>query len=1041
MSYGMPSAGKHSPSPGSHPILPTDSHLRFPGVIVIDASAGSGKTTTLTRRLVQFLLSSHVPHNALENILAVTFTNIAAMEMKQRVLALLRAAARGDETVLGDLQKALSIGGDEIRVRAEEVLETILDRYSEFQVQTIDSFLARVFRASALEFGFAPGFEVVLDSRPLLDEAFALLAAQTVEGSDHAETLNELANRLRELKSRKGKFQWNPYRNLAFEVKRLYTKIVSTALPLSDVDHFEEYRKAGRALCERVEHLGELIDRSRVSPKSGFLKYREEARAGHVDRLIELQFPDPPAAKGKSPQIEYSRFNKDTEGLREEIRALRNDLVVLHAREYFQPYVRTHRFLQASLDAVRRRRGQVDLGDLILKLAQFIEEGNVPDVYLSMGERIYHYLIDEFQDTAPIQWRTLRPLVDNSLSVGGSLCVVGDTKQSIYGFRGADWRIMNDLREGGDFPSAPTEVIPLPESHRSGGKILEYVRTVFHQNVPLRIMDGAERISGLATFRQDPRKDLRDKGYVETRFLTGSTDERPEREEILAVLRDCLDRGYALRDLAILTPENEDVIKVSGWLNEAGHAFIPFSTLDIRTRKIVGEILSLLRFLDSPADNLAFASFLTGGLFRARMEREATAGSPEDIEAWLRERRRRGERRPLYTMFRERFPVLWERFFDTLFGLTGYLPLYDLVTHVVKTFDAFTLMPGEEAALVKLLEVVASFEEQGRNSLREFVGFADEISEDSDWNIHVPDDVDAIRVMTIHKAKGLGFPVVIVLLYDGSPRGDGIYLEETADGVRLVRLVQKAKTKDETPLSPLFADKELKSRVDMLNRLYVALTRASDEMYVIAVNYGKGDEPSAFLPREAFGRKGKPGRRDKADGDRLRVAYTAPVRIDQVRRAEGIHPAEVRRGELVHAVLARLEFTDADSLKGDLARCLEEERRAGRAGDIADIGALLDAFLSRAEVLELFRKAEGRIVWNEQEFVRSDGQLFRIDRVIVDPSSVVVVDYKTGAERNEYAEQVENYLAIAREAFPGRSVLGLLAYVDLGIVRRVGGNA
>lgn len=1037
----MASAGKHSPSPISRSILPTDSDLRFPGVVVIDASAGSGKTTTLTRRLAQFLLSSRVPHNALENILAVTFTNIAAMEMKQRVLALLRAAARGDQAVLADLQKTLSVEEDEIRIRAEETLETILDRYSEFQVQTIDSFLARVFRASALEFGFAPGFDVVLDSRPLLDEAFALLAAQLVEGSDHAETLNELANRLRELKSRKGKFQWNPYRNLAFEVKRLYTRIVSTALPLSDVDHFEEYRTAGRALCERVIRLGELIDDSRLSPKSGFEKYRDEARAGHVDRLIELQFPDPPAAKGKSPQIEYTKFNEATESLRDEIRGLRNELVVLHAREYFQPYVRTHRLLQASLDAVRRRRGQVDLGDLILKLAQFIEEGNVPDVYLSMGERIYHYLIDEFQDTAPIQWRTLHPLVDNSLSVGGSLCVVGDTKQSIYGFRGADWRIMNELREGGDFPSAPTEVIPLPESHRSGGKILEYVRKVFHENVPLRIMDGAERVSGLATFRQDPRKDLRDKGYVETRVLTGSTDERPERDEILAAVQDCLDRGYTRRDLAILTPENEDVIKVSGWLNEAGHAFIPFSTLDIRTRKVIGEVLSLLRFLDSPADNLAFASFLTGDLLRTRLERDATDGSAEDVAAWLRERRRSGERRPLYTAFRERFPGLWERFFDKLFGLTGYLPLYDLVTHVVKTFNAFALMPGEEAALVKLLEVVAAFEEQGRNSLREFVGFADEISEDSDWNIHVPPDVDAIRVMTVHKAKGLGFPVVIVLLYDGPLRGDGIYLEEADDGVRLVRLVQKAKTKDETPLSPLFADKELKARVDALNRLYVALTRASDEMYVIAVNYDRSDEPSVFLPRVPFGRKGKPGRRDKADGERLPVAYNVPVRIERLRGAEGIHQAEVLRGELVHAVLARLEFADARSMNAELSRCLEEERRAGRAGDDEEIGPLLTGFLSRADVLELFRKAPGRTVRNEQEFVRSDGQLFRIDRVMVDPDSVVVVDYKTGAEREEYAEQVENYLAIVRDAFPGRSVTGVLAYVDLGVLRPVGGRS
>ncbi|MEX1138137.1 MAG: UvrD-helicase domain-containing protein [Bacteroidota bacterium] len=1021
-------------------ILPNDSQLQFPRVMVIDASAGSGKTTTLTQRLVQFLLSPRVPHNSLQGILAVTFTNNAAVEMKGRVLSLLKDAARGEPETMKKLSTVLTLGPDEIKARAGQVLENILDRYSEFQIQTIDSFLARVFRASALEFGFAPGFEVVLDSRPLLDEAFGLMAAQVSPGSSQARALNELANRLRELKSKKGKFQWNPYRNLATEVKRLYGRIVSTALPLSDEDHFEEYRKAGKVLCGRVEELGALVDRSPLQPKAAFEKYRQEARGGHVDRLIELQFPDPPAAKGKSPQIEYGKFNNATQSLREEIAGLRNELVVLHAREYFQPYVQTHRMLQASLDVVRRRRGQVDLGDLILKLAQFIEAGNVPEVYISMGERIYHYLIDEFQDTAPIQWRTLEPLIDNSLSVGGSLCVVGDTKQSIYGFRGADWRIMRNLKEGKVFLSAPTEVIPLPTSHRSGGKILDFVRTTFHENIPQRVMDGAERVSGLATFHQEPRKDLKNKGYVETKIIAGSTDERPERDEILAFVEQCLGRGYTQRDIAILTPENDDVVKVSGWLNEAGHEFIPFSTLDIRTRKVVGEILSLLRFLDSPVDSLAFSTFLLGGLFRSRLDRDGRPQKEAEIRIWLFECRKSGVRRPLYALFKERFPDLWAQYFERLFGLTGYLPLYDLVTHVTKLLDVFRLVPSEEAALVKLLEVVARFEEQGRNSLKEFVGFAEEISEDSDWNINVPPDVDAIRVMTIHKAKGLGFPVVIVLLYDTPARGDGIYLEETKDSVRLVRLVQKSKSGEENQLSPLFADKEQRAKVDYLNKLYVAFTRAADEMYVIGVNYGKGDEPSAFLPTEKFGKQAKPPSRDEAHAEDLRLplVYNTALQTDQTQSADGIYPEEIRRGEAIHNILARLEFARKGFLESDLARCIEEEQQATR-GEIngGELKNVLMQFLASPGVNPLFEKLPERRILNEREFVRSDGRLFRIDRVIVDSSAITVVDYKTGTERDEYAGQVQNYMTIVADVFPGRTVHGILAYVDTAAVRTV----
>ncbi|HEX9615200.1 MAG TPA: UvrD-helicase domain-containing protein, partial [Bacteroidota bacterium] len=535
---------------------------------------------------------------------------------------------------------------------------------------------------------------VVLDSRPILDEAFGLMAGTVVRGSEPAETLNELANRLRELKSSRGKFQWNPYRNLSTEVKRLYGRIVSTARPLSDEDHSGEYRSKGRLLCEMVERLGSELDRAPLQPSSRFVKYREEARAGRIDRLLELQFPDSPALKGKSAQIEFRKFSEATGSLCGEIGALRSELMVLHAREYFQPYIKTHRLLQHAIDDVRRRRGEVDLGDLILKLAQFIEAGNVPDLYFSIGERIYHYLIDEFQDTSPIQWKTLRPLIDNSLSEGGSLFVVGDTKQSIYGFRGADWRIMNALAAQREFASAPTEVHPLPVNYRSAGRILEFVRNVFQRNVPLRVLDGAERISGLSTFRQEARKEAKDAGYVECTVITGETDERPEKDLILNTVAQCLRRGFVCRDIAILTPENEDVVKVSGWLNEAGHEFIPFSTLDIRTRKVVGEILMFLKFLDSPLDDLAFASFVLGDIVRARVERDGV-GAEEHVREFILEHHRAGTRRPLYAVFKDRFPDFWKRYIEQLFNLTGYLPLYDLITHVYKSFDVFSLVPAE----------------------------------------------------------------------------------------------------------------------------------------------------------------------------------------------------------------------------------------------------------------------------------------------------------------------------------------------------------
>ena len=1017
-------------------LLPKDTELKFPLVTVVDASAGSGKTTTLTHRLAQLLLSKHIPHNGLGNILAITFTNNAAVEMKRRVLGLLKDAALGLPDALEDLRPLLSMNDREIQARANEILEQVLDRYSEFQVQTIDSFLAKVFKASALEFGFSPGFDIVIDSRPLLDEAFDAFAGKIEQGSHEAKLLEYLAFRVFLFRSGDAKFYWNPYKELSKQVKNLYAKIVSTARPLVQEDRSIEYLEKGKKLCGLVEEVGMMIDRSKVVPSAHFVKYRIEAQAEKIDRLIDLQFPDSVATKSKSPQIEFAKFTKAVEPLRAQIESLRQDLIVLHAQTYFQPYIETHRILTDTVERIKRREGRVDLGDITLKLANFVREGAVPDLYISLGEKIHHYLIDEFQDTSPIQWQTLAPLIENSLSSSGSLFVVGDMKQSIYGFRGADWRIMRDLIDGKYFPSAPKELLTLETNYRSGQKILDFTKEVFHDIVPLQVMSGAAQASGLATFKQKPRPAAKGKGVVETFIFEGRTEERPERDLILRIVKDCLIRGFRLRDLAILTPENEDVVKVSGWLNEQGYEFVPFSTLDIRTRKAIGELLGLLKFLDSPIDNLAFGSFLLGAIFRSRLQHDHETITAADLSQFIFEHKHSGERRPLYVAFKERYAPFWDRYFESLFTNSGFLPLYDLTTQIYKRFGVFDILPQEEAALVKLLEVIKDFEERGMNSLREFIGFAQELSEDSDWNIEVPPDVDAVRVMTVHKAKGLDFRVVIVLLYDVALRSDRVYMEETKEGVRLVRLLKKYGEADPY-LSKLVVDRELKNRVDQLNKLYVSLTRAKEEMFVLGVQYPQSKEPSAFLPGTGYEEKKKSKVTPDPEKKEVRATLLHHSKGAMVKgSARRIHLEETRRGELMHSLLARIVLVKDDPSSEIREAVKEEGSLLGDPAALESAEKSIRGFL-KGDILDYFRPLKGRSVLNEQEFARSDGQLFRMDRVVADADTVTVIDYKTGEEQEGYDEQVRNYMKILHDVFAGKKVKGLLAYVDRNVFQVV----
>ena len=159
-------------------ILLKDTELQFPNFTIVSASAGSGKTHTLTLKILQLLLSLKVPNNRLNNVLAITFTKNAAAEMRQRVLEYLKRAYLGDKNILDQLYTLVSMDQAELRTRCGELIETILQDYSAFQVQTIDSFMARVFRASALEFGFSPTLEIVLNNSTILDAAFEQFARE-----------------------------------------------------------------------------------------------------------------------------------------------------------------------------------------------------------------------------------------------------------------------------------------------------------------------------------------------------------------------------------------------------------------------------------------------------------------------------------------------------------------------------------------------------------------------------------------------------------------------------------------------------------------------------------------------------------------------------------------------------------------------------------------------------------------------------------------------------------------------------------------------
>jgi ATP-dependent helicase/nuclease subunit A len=277
-----------------------------------------------------------------------------------------------------------------------------------------------------------------------------------------------------------------------------------------------------------------------------------------------------------------------------------------------------------------------------------------------------------------------------------------------------------------------------------------------------------------------------------------------------------------------------------------------------------------------------------------------------------------------------------------------------------------------------------------------------------------------------------------VLLYDVSPRRDGLYLEDDREQVRLVHV-----TKDNAAAAPelqkLYQEKELALVVDDLNKLYVALTRAEEEMYILSVKSRRTKVPSEFFPETGYEPQAKPivERREPKSRIVVTLSHDVPHVTTHPAEYDSIPLHETKRGEFIHAVLEQIEYAD-DHLDKRLREAINRAS-ALRPFKIETqaVYDLLFTAINLPDLLGYFTKRPGRKILNEQEFVTHDGSLTRMDRVVIDPDSVTVLDYKTGDEKADYAKQVSNYMETLRDLFKNRSVHGLLVYLDRKTVRAI----
>jgi ATP-dependent exoDNAse (exonuclease V) beta subunit len=1017
-------------------ILEKDSDILFPQVTVLKASAGSGKTYSLTERFVQFLLSDKIPQNHLRNILAITFSNNAAKEMKERILSWLKDIYFGDPDKIEDLFEILSLKKEHLPSKAGAAIDEILKNYTEFQVKTIDSFMTSIYKASAIDLGYSPDFEIVMAPENIMAYAFNRFLRRVREGTQEAEFLERLLDIILRSKREEAAYLWDPSKDFLEETVELYYKLSGIVKDAKIIDGEKEIESIKKEIRDAAESLNGFIEKSGLqkSGRSSFYDILKMVRNNNFPDLIDKGLISIPVNKPKKADENpwYEKISGQWDLLGHQIKKY----IGLHATTYYTPYLKTYEAFKDILEEVKKREGTIFINDINKKLSDYLDHEIVPDVYFRIGEMIYHYLIDEFQDTSPIQWSNLFPLIENSLSQGGSLFAVGDTKQAIYGFRNADYGIMKGLESKNPFSSAHHNVKELEINYRSLEGVVDFSKEFFKKVVANheKYRDPASR-SGLIGYDQRVKEDHKGSGYVEVIKCEKSDDDPPEKRKIQDLIKELAQRGYSYSDVAILAYRNENVVNITTWLNEIEVPFISYSSLDIRTRKLTAEIVALLTFLDSPPDDLSFAGFVLGDIFRKALERNRKRFELKELHKFFFRNRKNA---PLYKAFQKEFPELWEVYFEELFKSTGYLPLYDLVCEIYRIYRAFDHFRGEEATLIKILEVIKNFEGEGRNNPGDFLKYAsDEEAGESDWTIDVPAGINAVKVMTIHKAKGLGFPVAIVLMYEETIRWSRYILDEETDGVNLLRINKKISEASDF-LQEKYEEERHKDLVNKLNTLYVGFTRAEDELYVIGVQGKRNQFPIDLLQTADSPIGSKKAPRPRPPGptqEDLKLYYHPdPIKLHFAADQE-LNLEERLRGEFIHRVLY---FIDAlnENTESELERIIKRVNDELKADyPVGEMKKNLMQFMELEEIRPYFIDKPGRTIKREQDFSDPGGSLFRMDRVVMDKDQIVVIDYKTGTEKRaekEYISQLRSYIRILKEIYPDKTVEGMIAYVDLG---------
>ncbi len=1052
-----------------------------------NASAGSGKTYKLTGIYISQLFSSR---NSYKKILAVTFTNKAASEMKRKILGQLSSLSEGRDTdFLNQISETTGRTADAIKSGASQMLHNILHDYSSFNVGTIDSFFQKVLKAFSREIGLNHGYIIELDHSLILRQAVQAMLASTSEDPALREWITEYSYERTE-----GGKGWNlgeDIFSLAEEIFREKFRLISTEErnKLKDRAFLIDYSKSMKALqsefrkklrdyylkctdfLDKYNITDDMFLRGARGGVPSFLKMISEGShdtwkpaTATVSQVLET-----PAVwtskSGPSPELKSAIEDGFGDLFIECLNYYNKNMISANTAILISENIYILGILSNILEQVHlitsteNRFLLSDAGELLWLI---IREDQTPFVYEKTGNQFDNFMIDEFQDTSHIQWNNFRPLIENSLAEGKDNLVVGDVKQSIYRWRNSDWKILNSVLDK-EIRSSGLRDEYLDTNWRSSRNIISFNNSLF--SILPKLIDGSEKNNTGKLILGDLYSDAvqkypgrKDGGLVRIEFLEEA--ERSFMESALSrlpgLIEELQDRGYSGSDIGILVRTNREgasvlstILEYRETADEAkrskyNYNIISSESLLLSSSPSVSFIIALLKGLYEEDNRLSLAVMLRNWMFLS---------SQDPLTADLTDVGDEADRL---------FPGEWRNFLVHI----KKMPLFESVERII-LFFGLGENKGNTSYLNSFQDCVLEFSGAFSADIPSFLEWWDESGVKR--SVVVSDQPDSIRVMTVHKSKGLEFRAVIVPFVSwsmghgsSSPTLWASPLNTPFSNLGIVPVKYRADLRYSEFAIDYFSE-SYNSLVDNINLLYVAFTRAVDTLYCFCPSGGRSGTIATAL-REAFNSEDPALQagdqiklKDYFDDETAIFSYGEPsenkIRHDQDdtsritaggyyvnRGIQGLHlkfngenwlqkAPEERKSKINYGMLMH-EILESVLVIEDVPEAIERMLLDGRITekDRPEIESRILKAMSGTEVKDWFQP--GLRVMNESEILSADGTVRRPDRVIIKKDRVIIIDFKFGTEKNEYIKQVREY-GVLLEEIEKKSVECYLWYVDM----------